>query len=293
MAASIAWRIPTTGDPRLLKLALMQVGLATVVGALLLIVAAPRDWLVPALAGLVPLAVFMAYRRWYAFQQALAGDDNVRLDAAGLHWVDAAGVEQSFSRDMATGFHIDRQRDTLRPVASPTLHLRGGFESQPIELHPPATPEGVRALLATQWRIAEQPAPARDDGASAYDRAIPVYSECHDEFQEWHWEGTAAALADLANCFAEAAQDPLPPPGAKPALRVVLAQRRTPARVGIGHGAYALFEHDQIIAPATVLRAIASQMSRLPIAGPDPSDHSFDVGLGPRDTWTFHLHLRE
>src|SRR6267142_5330712 len=98
-APSLSWRVPTTGDPRLLRLALAQVGLASIVAALVLLVAAPREWLGPALFGLIPLAVFMAYRRWHVYRQALAGSDNVRIDGAGIHWLNAAGHEQSFQRD--------------------------------------------------------------------------------------------------------------------------------------------------------------------------------------------------
>src|SRR5262245_53000785 len=97
--SSLSWRIPITGDPRLLRLALAQVGLATIVAAMILLVAAPREWLVPALVGLIPLAVFMAYWRWNAYRRSLAGADNVRIDTRGVHWLDPQGKERTFRRE--------------------------------------------------------------------------------------------------------------------------------------------------------------------------------------------------
>src|SRR4051812_1200993 len=125
----LSWRVPTLGDPRLLRVALAQIGLASVVAALVLMVVMPQEWLAPGLLGLIPLAIFMAYWRWSAYRRSLAGDDNVWIDDAGLHWLGAAGEENTFRRDDITGFHIGRHVDTLRPVPSLTLHLAGGFES--------------------------------------------------------------------------------------------------------------------------------------------------------------------
>ena len=48
--------MPTAGDPHALRLGLAQIGLASIVAALLLFVAMPREWLGLALLGLIPLA---------------------------------------------------------------------------------------------------------------------------------------------------------------------------------------------------------------------------------------------
>src|SRR5689334_18122051 len=114
--SNLSWRVPASGDPRLLRLALAQVGLATIVAALVLLVAAPRQWLVPGLVGLIPLAVFMAFRRWSIYQRSMAGNDNVWIDAAGVHWLDEGGNQRSFARSDVVGFAIGRDEDTLRPV---------------------------------------------------------------------------------------------------------------------------------------------------------------------------------
>jgi len=286
----LSWRIPNTGDPRLLRLGLAQVGLATIVAALVLVLAAPREWLGWALAGLIPLAIFVAYHKWNRYQRSLAGPDNVRIDDAGLHWLDAAGKEHSFHRGSVAGYRIAREQDTLRPVPALTLYLAGGLESQPLELHPPATPELARQLLGGSWGLEER----AGDADHGYDVAIDVYSECHDDYQEWHWEGTRAQLAELFD-FLQRAADELPPPqpGTKPAQRVVLARRRQPLRLRIAHSPLPLLEYDLLAAPAAVLRGIAvAALGKLRSAGPT-SDHKFDVTLEAKNVWTFHLHVVE
>lgn len=286
---SISWRIPTSGDPRLLRFALAQVGLATIVGALLLLAAAPREWLGWALAGLVPLAAYMAFRRWAKHQRSLAGPDNVRLDERGLHWHDASGAEQSFARADVLGFRLAREEDTLRPVPALTLYLTGGFESQPLELHPPATDDAVREWLSQQWQIEERPAEQR---SLNYDRAIDVYSECHDDYQEWHWEGPREQLLEFFACLRSAADDlPLPPLGAKPQQRVILCRRREPLRLRIAHARVPHFDDDLLAAPADTLRQIAAQAAERLTDAATPSEHKFDVQLAAKNIWTFHLHV--
>ena len=288
----LSWRIPTSGDPRLLRLGLAQVGLATIVAALVLMLAAPREWLGWALAGLLPLAVFVAYRKWSRYQRSLAGPDNVWLDAAGLHWLDAAGQRHSFDRSGVSGFRIAREEDTLRPVPALTLYLAGGLESQPLELHPPVTPEAARQLLAGSWGLAERDG-ARE-GSRDYDLAVNVYSECHDDYQEWHWEGTRQELTELFAFMLRAADELTPPPaGAKPAQRIILARRREPLRLRIAHSPTPLFEFDLLAAPAAMLREIATAAQERLQAAATTSDHKFDVQLAPKNVWTFHLHVRD
>lgn len=290
-STSLAWRVPTSGDPRLLRLSLAQVALATVVAGLLIVVAAPREWVAAGLLGLIPLAIFMAYRRWSAYRHSLEGKDNVRIDDLGVHWLNSAGKEHSFQRDVIAGFHIGHDEETLRPVPALTLHLAGGFESQPIELHPPATSEVVRELLAGHWNITEQPPVPR--GVGDYDVAAMIYSECHEEFREWHWEGSREELGRFFGLFAAAADElPCPPAGAKPAVRVVLINRRERARIRLGHALGSHFEPDLIAAPADILQAISTNaVSALAGAG-DTADVGFDIKLGPSEMWTFHLHIR-
>jgi hypothetical protein len=292
----LEWRVPTTGDPRMLRLAFAQIGMGAIVCALVLWVAVPSEWLGPALLGIVPLAIYLAYRRWQKFHAAMVGPANIRLDQAGLHWLDQEGNERTFQRQSVVAYHLGHDPDTLRSIPSLTLHLAGGFRSQPIELFPPATPDGVRSWLQDMWHIAESPA----DGASdepGYDVAIDVYSECHAEFQEWHWEGTHAALSELFAKIGEAAgQLPLVPPGVRPARRVVLARRRQASAIALEHDRQPFFDDATLSGPAELLADI-SRRGETALAGIEPTqakaDASFDVPLGPTSRWTFHLHVRQ
>ena len=294
-ASELRWRIPTTGDPIQLRLQLAQVGLATIAAALVVIVATPAEWRGPALVGLIPLAVFVAYRRWAKHQRSLAGPDNVWLDRAGLHWLDPAGREQSFAREDVVAFRVAREEDTLRPVHALTLYLTGGFESQPIELHPPATADEVNRLLAGEWQLTQRQPPPSSEGQLNYDLAIDLYSECHDEFQEWHLEGTRAAFSELVDAIAEAAHLPPPPSGAKPLSRVLYLRRRDPTRLKLEHDRVGRVGHDSITLPADKLfelsRFLATRLSESAAAA--PADLKFDFPLGKGNVWTFHLHVRE
>lgn len=289
--STLRWRIPPEGDPRVLRLKLAQTALATVVCALILLLAAPRDVLGIGLVALLPVALFMAFRQWSRYQQSLAGPDNTWLDDAGVHWLDAAGNEQSLPRGDVRGFRIAVEEDTLRPVSALTLYLSDSCESQPLELHPPATADDVRRLLIRQWQIEERPAAAATPG---YDRAIDVYSECHDEFQEWHLEGTRAALGELFDAIAEVADLPLAPLGVKPTRRVILARRREASRLSIVHDRHRRVEHDTIAGPGELLTQLAA-LGRAALNNELPAgdaEAKFDLTLVRGNRWTFHLHVR-
>ena len=90
--------VPTTGDPRLLRIALaVRVGLHDRGGAGQLLGGGATSLARGGMFGLIPLAIFMAYRRWNAYQRSIAGPDNVRIDDAGVHWIDAARAPASVS----------------------------------------------------------------------------------------------------------------------------------------------------------------------------------------------------
>lgn len=285
----LSWRIPTSGDPRLLRLGLAQVGLASIVAGLVLAVTLPSEWLAPALGGLIPLAVFMAYRRWKRYQDSMLGDDNVWLDDDGLHWLDDQGRQKSLRRSQVVSYQIAASSETMRPVPALTFLLKGGFESQPIELHPPATPAAVRDRLDRDWRLPTSPARPEND----YDVRLEVFSECHPEFQEWHWEGTRSQLQEFFGVFAAAAQElALPPLGAKPLRRVVLASRRHPLRIAIGPASLPHLEDTQIFVPPAVLEQITASAIVLLDQESPGDDSKFTVELAPSNRWTFHLHIR-
>ena len=289
----LSWRIPTSGDPRLLRFGLAQVGLATIVAALVLAMAAPRAWLGWGLAGLVPLAIYMAYRKWNRYQQSLAGPDNARIDDSGVHWRDTGGQEQSFRRAEVFAFRIAREEDTLREVPALTLYLACGFESQPLELHPPAGEDAVREMLAKRWGLAERPQAATETESPGYEQAFDVYSECHDDFQEWHWEGTSEQLAHFFGWLSSLAKELPPPPlGAKPLVRTALLRRRQPLRLRVAHSSAPHFEFDLLSGPAAMLRQIAEFANEGLCGATTPSDAKFDVPLSAKSRWSFHLHIR-
>ncbi|MDX1948828.1 MAG: hypothetical protein SFU86_25800 [Pirellulaceae bacterium] len=291
--SKLAWRIPTGPPGPSLRLGIAQIALATVVAALVLVVAAPRAWLGPALIGLAPLAVFVAYRKWLAHQQGVAGPDNVWIDETGVHWLDDASGEQLFARAQVLGFRIGPDPDTLREVPALTLHLAGGFRSQPIELHPPAKPDQVRLVLAGEWGLHESSVPD-DPGKLQYDVAVDVYSECHDDYQEWHIEGSAAALRELFAAIAQAARDlPLAPTGARPARRVVLCRRRHPLELRVARLPAPFCGDDRLGGPAEWLADLcrSAEEALAPLKTGD--DGKFNLVVGPHDTWTWHLHIRD
>jgi hypothetical protein len=291
--SEIRWRIPPEGDPGALRLAVAQIALATIVAALILLVAAPREIVGIGLVALVPVAVFMAYRQWFRYRQKLAGPDNTWIDDEGIHWHDRRGTTQTLPRSEVVAFRIGPDDDTLRPVPALTLHLSGNRESQPLELHDPATPAAVRRLFVEAWQISERPG---GNGRDAdYDLAIDVYSECHEEFQEWHLEGTAAALDELFKVVANAAELPLSPPGVKPLRRMVLARRREASRLAIEHDRQPRIGHDTIAGPAEMLAELAriGNGALADVQSDSKADRKFDLVLCRGNVWTFHLHVRE
>jgi hypothetical protein len=294
VSGEIRWRIPPEGDPRVLRVKLAQVGLASIVCVLILLVAAPREALAWGLVLLLPVSAFMAYRQWYKYQQTLAGPDNTWIDGDGIHWLDPAGNEQMLPRGEIVGFAIGRDDETLRPVPALTLVLTDNRESQPMELHPPADEAVVRALLADEWQLNQRS--ISKESESAYDVAVDVYSECHDEFQEWHFEGTTAALAELFDVIGEVATLPLAAPGVKPPRRIVLARRREPTRFAIEHDRRARIDVAAIGGPAELL-AVLSTHGKSTVAGVSAeipkADLKFDLVLARSSKWTFHMHVRE
>jgi hypothetical protein len=305
---ALRWRIPPASNEHALQVGVARVLITGVIGALVVIVAAPAEMREFGLAMIGLFSLLLAWRQWRRHQKVQTGSDNVWLDPAGVHWLDMAGQERSFPRAEIVAYHIAVDPHTIRQIPALTLHLAGGHLSQPMELHEPATPDAVRGFLAEQWQLPERE-PA-DQGPADYDRAIAVYSECHDEIAEWHWEGNAAALGELFALFTEVADLPLAPPGARPLGQIVLASRRNPERIEIAHARHLRIEPDAIVAPAGVLGEFARRgAAALATADPsqDEQDLTFQWPLGHApigeaapgqepatrgSTWTVHLHLR-
>ena len=151
--ARLTWHVPD-GRQLTMRAGLLRIlfaGLVTV-GFVLILGGGIGSAALAAVAALVVLAGYWFYVHRRDASQA---KENVWLDVSGLHWRDASGSEAGLPRDQVEGFRIGLDADTMRALPALTLLLVGGFESQPIELHAPATPQQVRSFLTDQWRIAE------------------------------------------------------------------------------------------------------------------------------------------
>jgi hypothetical protein len=158
-AGVIAWRVPNEGDAAALRNRWRGIAIAAMVFGGLLIVVAPQSLRLP---GLIALAVIAAARCWFVIRKSrqerrrrAEGAANVRLDDAGLFWNTADGEWRGISREQIIGFRLGPDALTNRPVSALVLLLAGDWESQPVELHAPATVEGVRIFLAGRWRLPE------------------------------------------------------------------------------------------------------------------------------------------
>ena len=130
---------------------------------------------------------------------------------------------------------------------------------------------------------------------AAYDLAVSVYGECHEEFQEWHWEGTRDELTRLFAEFTSVADDLVPSslPGLKPRSRVISLTRREPSRLHIAYAHLAYVEPATIAAPGMILREITSHTTQaLSKLDGSSGDTKFDIALRPNNVWTFHLHVQ-
>jgi len=264
--------------------------MATVVCALILLMAMPPESFFTSLLIMLPIVASLAYWKWRRYNRSLEGAENVWLDDDGLHWLDGAGQRQTLAREGVVGFRIATEADTLRQVPSLTLLLNSEFESQPFELHAPADAESMRELLSQQWQLREETGRAGDDQLP-YDRALECYSECHAENFEWHFAGSSVALAELAAIIEQCRDLPLPPVGAKPRGRIVLARRGVPSYLHLEHAQLVRIDINLLSGPADFLTELARSF-RLPrTAHESKRDLHFEFRTARGETWTFHLHV--
>lgn len=192
----LSWRIPAEGDRQLYRIGVMQVVIASLCFGAMVLVVAPRDMRVAALAAIVPLAGFLLWLNWRKRGSGRRLPDNVRIDSRGVAWFDGAGQENLFARDQIEAFRIDFDEDTLCVVPALHLSLAGGFESQPIELHAPADPERVRQLLAARLRLRQRTTEqVEKQSAAALVSGIEFVPD--DDEGVWEFRGTRA---DLLEC---------------------------------------------------------------------------------------------
>ncbi len=157
----LSWRIPPGdeepgGDHRRSLVSALAVTLL-VAAVLLFAPASVRDI---GLIVVLPLSCLLGFILLRSVRRARRRrQNNVRIDESGVHWMDDFGRWHTFERGQVKGYRIGPDADTLRPLPALMLRVEGGFESQPIELHPPATPDEVRKWLTDRLRITEETLP--------------------------------------------------------------------------------------------------------------------------------------
>ena len=125
----------------------------------------------------------------------------MQIDVRGVAWFDEAGREHLFARDQIEAFRIKFDEDTLRDVPALLLSLRGGFESQPIELHAPADPEAVQHVLVTRLHLAELTSRQVEEQTAAKNVSGVDFTD-HDVADAWEFRGTRASLLALCDRLA-------------------------------------------------------------------------------------------
>lgn len=155
-ANRLAWRIPSdlSARWRIRTLRVLVAGaIAIAVGMVLSSAASSWALLVVGAVVVAGTALLLA-RRWRRKAAQREQEDNVWLDDSGLHWRDG-DAEGTLPREQVEGFRLGLDPDTVRAIPALTLILVGGFESQPVELHWPATTVEVREFLTRRWSLKE------------------------------------------------------------------------------------------------------------------------------------------
>ncbi len=152
----ITWHIPDESQATSLRIRILQIVFAAIIYLVVLWVFGARAMRLPGLAALVPIVVLFLLFTWRSSRRSELDDDNIRLSKAGLSWKDPSGQSGEVPRDRICGFRIGLDPDTMRAIPALTLVLVGGFESQPVELHEPASPARVRQFLSDELGLNEE-----------------------------------------------------------------------------------------------------------------------------------------
>jgi hypothetical protein len=217
----LSWRIPEEDESQRYRIGTLQVVVATLFFGAIVVGLAPRAMILPSLTAMLAVAVFLLWRNWRKRGPGRPRPDNVRIDQRGVAWRDESGSEHLLERERIEAFRVAEDADTLRQVPALLLSLSGGFESQPIELHEPATPESVRRVLGSGWQVRELPAnevAAREEAATI--RGVEF--SAHLEDGVWEFRGSREAQLAVCDRLAEIGEKlPAFPKGARPlAMRV-------------------------------------------------------------------------
>ena len=212
----LSWRIPEEDESQRYRIGTLQVVVATLFFGAIVVGVAPAQMILPSLTAMLAVAVFLLWRNWRKRGPGRPRPDNVRIDQSGVAWRDESGAEHLLERERIEAFHMAEDEDTLRRGPALMLSLSGGFESQPIELHEPATPESVRRVLGSGWNVrelSEEELAARLEAEAI--RGVDFSAHLDDGV--WEFRGSREALLALCDRLAEIAEKlPSFPKGARP-----------------------------------------------------------------------------
>ncbi len=154
--SELSWRIPGDETAVTIRRRFFRIVLILFTAYVVVLWLFGADWRLPSLAMMV---FFVAFMIWFIRSRRgkQLEEDNVHLTQDGLVWIDAGGQRGELPRARVQGFRIGLDPQTMRAIPALTLVLASGFESQPIELHGPATPVRVRQFLTAQLGLEEQP----------------------------------------------------------------------------------------------------------------------------------------
>lgn len=171
---TLSWRIPQEGGWPLERWlgqgpgrGLFWLSLAAPIVVFLALAPQTRTWGVVFLAVYVLILFGLAARRLVAMGQ----ESDVALSFKGVTWRTPWDEFVTIPTEKIQGFRIESSTLDNPQAAALTILLEDGFESWPLEIHPPATPQTVRQFLQ-QLNVPEQP-PHDDDSFDArYDRLL-------------------------------------------------------------------------------------------------------------------------
>jgi hypothetical protein len=281
----LRWRIPEGRRRASLRFSLIQIGFATVVVGLLVIVFTPaenhRGLLTAAIALAVAIALVQLVR---AFQESRR-PANVWLDITGLHWRDPTGREYLLPRNLARGFFLGHDMQTQRELPSLTLLLDDGFLSQPIELHAPASETQVRAWLEQRWSL-----PEATSLPEHHLVRLPLVSAIDLPDQHWYLEGSREHLAALAVAWEDAAWLPLPPMGARP-QQVDLQLNEDLVLLTVSPHTW--IDHQLFAATPEVLRQVAREIKAKLAASETPPEFEIPLVTDTGHHWKLVFNIIE
>ncbi len=240
---------------------------------------------------------------------AVGQESDVELSSEGVRWRTPWGERISIPREKIQGFRVEHCSSSQPRNAALVLLLEHGFETWPLDLHEPATPQAVRSFLLEHMLISEQP-PRKDEffderyerflqqldqdphldasqreqrlrqQAAVEARRLGFFAVADVVERIWRFEGARSSLLELCRRWSEAAERiRLAPDYARPeqqelggwAMRVALEAAE---EIWLTDGA--------ICGPPSWHRDLAAEVQRRLQAAPEMGEVVIDV---PASSW--------